>query len=218
LLFIFLGNTTRETEDEDLLMAYYNNNRRSIRLSADDINSANTSANNSANNAAFLPSPHASLTDLTAASSSGISTSNPNALVRSASNGAVRTTSPVSGTNSLHSSQNSLHSSANSLRSSQNSIHSPEGADADPSPNSTTPTYEPPFDASHNNIPNGEGSKTNSNNNINFISRKSPVPRTRRANTTKKVVGTPDYLSPEILLGTGHGTFLSLCSLIISIF
>lgn len=36
--------------------------------------------------------------------------------------------------------------------------------------------------------------------------RKSPV-KTRRATVTKKskVVGTPDYLSPEILLGTGHG-------------
>jgi hypothetical protein len=85
---------------------------------------------------------------------------------------------------------------------------------------------------SHNNSNNN--STNNSTNNINSISgnsnnlnnsgdgsaknlneaRKSPV-RMRKATALKKgnVVGTPDYLSPEILLGTGHGRFF-ICILI----
>jgi serine/threonine protein kinase len=210
IIFLFLllgiiftshkGNTDREAEDEDLLMAYYNN-RRSMRLSAEDVNSLNNSGYSSISNSASTSATNLDAFRQTPPSAPGsVSTScsdlpaAPNPLNRSTSGGRIGSLRASAGSPSTATLDNAAAAAA--------------AAHADLARSSTPTEQHPPFDPSNNNIPNGEGggSKTSSNNSINF--RKSPIPtRTKRANSTKKVVGTPDYLSPEILLGTGHGTY-----------
>lgn len=174
------GNAEVDNEDEDLLMAYYNN-RRSIRLSAEDVNSANASA---------------AASTVNSTSTTPISNTPPHS-DPPAHPALVRTTSAGSRTSPLRtSSNNPLRTSSPIPQSDTNS--NDDTNDSSSSSRTTTPT---PMtnDAS------GPDILRVSNSNLN--SRKSPVPARSRRNTMKKVVGTPDYLSPEILLGTGHGKY-----------